>query len=46
MENSRTCEVCNLNVHRASYVKHLSSKKQLENEKQHEMIIPESLFKE
>ena len=27
MENSRTCEVCNVNVHRASFVKHLGSKK-------------------
>ena len=26
MENSRTCEVCNVNVHRASFVKHLRSK--------------------
>ena len=30
MENSRTCEICNVNVHRASYVKHLRSKKHLE----------------
>ena len=27
MENSRKCEVCNVNVHRASFVKHLRSKK-------------------
>ena len=27
MENSRTCEVCNVNVYRASFVKHLKSKK-------------------
>ena len=27
MENSRTCEVCNINVHRASFVKHMRSKK-------------------
>ena len=33
MGNSRTCEVCNINVHRASYVKHMSSEKHLENEK-------------
>ena len=26
-------EVCNVDVHRASYVKHLKSKKQLENMK-------------
>ena len=46
MENSRTCEICNVNVHRASFVKHLRSKKHLENIKQNEMIIPEWLFKE
>ena len=41
MENSRTCEVCNVNVHRASFVKHLRSKKHLENMIQNEIIIPE-----
>ena len=46
MENSRTCEVCNVNVHRASFVKHLRSKKHLENIEQNEMIIPEWLSKE
>ena len=46
MENSRTCEVCNVNVHRASFVKHLRSKKHLENIEQNQMIIPEWLFKE
>ena len=25
--NSRKCEICNVNVHRASYIKHLRSKK-------------------
>ena len=44
--NSRKCEVCNIDVHRASYVKHMRSKKHLENKKQDEMIIPERLFKE
>ena len=44
--NSRKCDVCNIDVHRACYVKHLRSKKHLENEKQNEMIIPEWLFKE
>ena len=34
MENSRTCEFCNVNVHIASFVKHLRSKKHLEKEKQ------------
>ena len=46
MENSRTCEVCNIKVHRASFVKHLRSKKHLENIEQSEMIIPYWLFKE
>ena len=46
METSRTCEVCNVNVHRASFVKHLRSKKHLENMIQNEMIIPERFFKE
>ena len=46
MENSRTCEICNVNVHRASMQIHLGSKNQLENEKQNGMIIPNWLFKE
>ena len=44
--NSRKCEVCNIDVHRASYVKHLRSKKHLEIEKQNEMILPEWFFQE
>ena len=46
MENSRTCEISNVNVNRASMQKHLRSKKHLEHIKQNEMIIPEWLFKE
>ena len=46
MQNSRTCEVCKINVHRASYVKHLRSKKHLENMIQNEMIIPDWFFQE
>ena len=46
MENGRTCEVCNVNFQRASFVKHLRSKKHLENLEQNEMIIPDWLFKE
>ena len=46
MENSRTCDIRNVDVHRASYAKHLRSKKHLGNEKQNEMIVPEWLFKE
>ena len=44
MENSRTCEVCNVNVHRASFVKHLRIKKHLKNIEKKEMILPEWLF--
>ena len=44
--NSPKCEICNIDVHRASYVKHLGSKKHLKNEKQNEMIIPDWLFQE
>ena len=43
---SRRCDICNADVHRASYVKHTRSKKHLENIKQNEMIIPEWLFQE
>ena len=46
MENSRTCDVCNVNVHRASFAKHLRSKKHFENVEQSEMIIPGWFFKE
>ena len=46
MEKGRTCEVCNVNVHRAYMQKHLRSKKRLENIIQNEMIIPEWLLKE
>ena len=46
MNNSRTCDVCNVNVHRASFAKHLRSKKRLENVEKNEMIIPDWFFKE
>ena len=46
MENSRKCDVCNVDVHKTSYAKHLKSKKHLENEKLVEMIIPDWLFQE
>ena len=46
MDNSRTCYICNINVHRASFAKHLRSKKHLENVGKDEMIIPEWFFKE
>ena len=44
--NSRKCEICNVDVHRASYVKHLRSKKDIKNEKMNNMFIPEWLFQE
>ena len=44
--NSRKCEVCNVDVHRASYIKHLRRKKHIENKKQNGMTIPEWLFQE
>ena len=44
--SSRRCDFCNVDVHRASYTKHLRSKKHIENMKQNEMIIPEWLFQE
>ena len=33
MENSRTCEICNIIVHRACYAKNLRSKKLLKMKK-------------
>ena len=44
--NSRECGICNVDVHRASYVKYLKSIKHLKSKKQKKMIIPEWLFKE
>ena len=32
MENSRKCDICNVDVHTASNSKHLRNKKQLNNE--------------
>ena len=44
--NSRRCDVCNIDVHRTSYSKHIRSKKHTENIKHYGMIIPEWLFRE
>ena len=44
--DSRKCEVCKVDVHRATYMKLLRSKKHLESIKQKEMIIPEWLIEE
>ena len=43
--SSRRCDICNIDVHRASYAKYLRSKKHLENEKQNEFIFPEWFLK-
>ena len=44
--NSRRCEICNVDIHRVSYNKHMRSKRHLTNMEQNEMIIPEWLIKE
>ena len=44
--NSRKCDVYNIDVHRASYAKHMRSEKHLKNTKQNEITIPEWLFQE
>ena len=44
--SSRKGDICNSDVHRASFLEHLRSKTHLEIIKQNEMIIPEWLFKE
>ena len=44
--NSCKCDICNIDIHRASNQKHLRSKKHLENEKQNEIFILEWLLKE
>ena len=44
--NSRRRDICNVDVHRASYINHLRSKTHLANEKQNEINIPDWLFKE
>ena len=46
MENGGRCDICNIVVHRASYAKHLRTKRHLENLRQNEIIIPEWLLKE
>ena len=44
--NSRRCDICSVDIHRGSYMKHTRSKKHLENIKENEMIIPEWLLRE
>ena len=46
MENSCRCDVCNIDVQRLSYAKHLRSKKHLEIIGQTETNIPDWILKE
>ena len=46
MESSRRGDICNFDVHRATFAKHLRSKKHLEKTKQEQMTIREWLFRE
>ena len=46
MEKSRKCDICNIDVHRASFAKHCRSEKHLESIKRQKMITPEWLFLE
>ena len=41
----RKCNICDADVQRASYAKHLRSKNHLAKKKQNGLIIPEWLFK-
>ena len=44
--NSRKSHNSNIDVHRASSVKHLRKEKLLENEKQNDLTVPDWLFAE
>ena len=44
--NSRKCDIYDVDVQRASYVKHMRIEKHIENEKRNDLIIPEWLLKE
>ena len=46
MEKGRRCDVCDNNVHRASYGKHLRSKNRLKSMREDDIIIPEWFFQE
>ena len=46
MDKSHIYDICKVDAHRASYAKQLRSKKNLENMKQNDTVIPEWLFQE
>ena len=46
MENSRRCDICDVDIHRERFAKHLRNQKHLKDIKQDDMIIPDWLFQE
>ena len=46
LENCRKCDVCKIDVHRASFANCMRSEKYSEKKRQDVIIIPECLFKE
>ena len=46
MEKSCRCDICNTDVHKASYTNYLLSTKHLGNISQDDILMPEWLFKE
>ena len=44
--NGRKCDIFNIDVHRASFAKHLKFKKHMENMKENDMIIPKWFIQE
>ena len=44
--NSGKCDVCNVDVHTASYVRQLGIRKHLEKIKQNVIFVPDWLFRE
>ena len=45
METSRRCDICKIDVHLASYAKHLRSKRHSKNIRQDELVMPHGLRK-
>ena len=46
LENTRRCENCDIDVHRASYAKNLGRKNHLDKMRQDETMMPERLYKD
>ena len=45
MEIIPRCDVCNIDIQRASFAKHWRNKKLMENETQNELTLPTRFFK-